>query len=118
MKKVVLNNCFGGFCLSPKAYEFLGLPWDGFGHAEEYDRRRDDPKLVECVEVLGEEANGWCAELVVEEYDDYNYTYGIGEYDGLESLNLSPIVHVSKIKTMSTDEIVEYLTSLGIQTAD
>ena len=113
MKKVVLNKCFGGFGLSPKAYEFLGMPWDGYGFA--YENRRDDPKLVECVEVLGEEANGMYAELVVEEYDDYNYTHRIGEYDGWESLVLSPIVHTSKIESMTSDEIIEYLITLGIQ---
>ena len=117
MKKVVLNSCYGGFGLSKEAYEFLGIPWDGYGfHYRENER--DDPDLVKCVETLGEKANGHCAELEVYEYDDYNYTYSISEYDGLETLKLIPIVHISKIKTMSTDEIDEYLTSLGIMVAD
>ena len=116
MKKVVLNYCFGGYGLSRKAYEFLGLPWDGFGFAYEDDR--DNPKLVECVETLGEEANGCCAELAVEEYDDYNYVHGISEYDGNESLTLTPIVHKSKIETMTVNEIIGYLTSLNIRVVD
>ena len=116
MKKVVLNYCFGGYGLSKKAYEFLGLPWDGFGFAYEDDR--DNPKLVECVETLGEEANGLCAELAVEEYDDHNYVYTISEYDGNESLVLTPIVHKSKIETMTVNEIIEYLTSLNILLVD
>lgn len=116
MKKVVLNYCFGGYGLSKKAYEFLGLPWDGFGYAYEDDR--DNPKLVECVETLGREANGYFAELAVEEYDDYNYTCEIGEYDGYESLGLTPIVHKSKIETMTVNEIIEYLTSINIRVVD
>ena len=47
------------------------------------DIARNDPKLVECVEKLGEEANDAYAELkVVEIPDDVNWE--IGEYDGLE----------------------------------
>ena len=84
MKKVVLNYRFGGYELSKKAYEFLGLPWDGFG----------------------------CA------YDDYNYTCEISEYDGYESLRLTPIVHKSKIETMTVNEIIEYLTSINIRVVD
>ena len=75
--KVVINRCYGGFGLSEKAMKFLGIDssWP--------DIARNDSKLVECVEKLGEEANGMCAELkVVEIPDDVNWE--IGEYDGLE----------------------------------
>lgn len=75
--KVVINRCYGGFGLSKKAMKFLGVDSDW------PDIARDDPKLVECVEKLGEEANGMYAELkVVEIPDDVNWE--IGEYDGLE----------------------------------
>lgn len=73
MKKVVLNNCYGGFSLSEKACKFLGLKLSDYLASRLYSR--DDPKLVECIEVLGEEANGLCADLVIVEYDDRNYTY-------------------------------------------
>lgn len=75
--KVVINRCYGGFSLSEKAMKFLGVDssWP--------DIARNDLKLVECVEKLGEEANGMYAELkVVEIPDDVNWE--IGEYDGLE----------------------------------
>lgn len=75
--KVVINRCYGGFGLSEKAMKFLGVDssWP--------DITRNDPKLAECVEKLGEEANGVYAELkVVEIPDDVNWE--IGEYDGLE----------------------------------
>ena len=75
--KVVINRCYGGFGLSEKAMKFLGVG------SEWPDIARDDPKLIECVEKLGEEANNTYAELkVVEIPDDVNWE--IGEYDGLE----------------------------------
>lgn len=79
--KIVINRCYGGFGLSKEAYECLGLPWDGFGY--KYSEKRTDPKLIECVETLGDDSNGSCAELVVIEIpDDVEYT--IEEYDGIE----------------------------------
>ena len=75
--KVVINRCYGGFGLSEKAMKFLGVG------SEWPDIARNDPKLVECVEKLGEEANDTYAELkVVEIPDDVNWKSG--EYDGLE----------------------------------
>ena len=79
--KVVINRCYGGFCLSEKAYEYLDIPWDGYGY--EYIEDRADLKLVECVEKLGEDADGTFAELkVVNIPDDVEWT--IEEYDGIE----------------------------------
>lgn len=106
----------GGFGLSKEAYEFLGIPWDGHGY--QYLYSRDNPKLVECVETLGGKASGTFADLYIEEYDDYNYTYSIREYDGSETLELIPVVHKSKLEIMSVDEIVEYLTSLDINVVE
>ena len=84
--KVVINRCFGGFGLSEKAYEFLGLKWDGYGYKYIDHDLRTDAKLVECVETLGEEADGRFAELnVVEIPDDVNWE--IDEYDGLETIH-------------------------------
>lgn len=81
-KGIVINRCYGGFGLSKEAYEYLGLQWDGYGHA--YWGERDDPKLVECVETLGSEhASGHYAELkVVYIPDDVNWE--IVDYDGME----------------------------------
>lgn len=112
MKKVVLNGCFGGFGLSQKAYEYLGLEWDGFGHCDDFDR--DDKTLVACVEALGEEANGDDANLIIEEYDDENYTYYIDDYDGLETLVTEPLVREDKLRDKSLYGIMDYLSALGI----
>ena len=78
--KVVINGCYGGYSLSDEALAYLGIPG---GSRYTYDDDRTNPKLVECVEKLGEEANGMYAELkVVKIPDDVNWK--IGEYDGLE----------------------------------
>jgi hypothetical protein len=81
MKKVIINNCYGGFSLSEEAYKFLSLEWDRFGY--KYNDKRDDPKLIECVEKLGEKANGRCAELKIVEIPE-DVEYQIKEYDGSE----------------------------------
>ena len=81
--KIVINNCYGGFSLSKEACEFLGAK-----SAYEYsdDNNRNDPRLVECVETLGDKANGDSARLhVVEIPDDVDWY--IDEYDGIESIH-------------------------------
>lgn len=113
MKKVVLNGCYGGFSLSEKAYNFLNIAWDGYGY--DFMNDRENPKLVECVEKLGEDANGSCANLYIEEYDDENFIYEIDDYDGCESLILIPVVSEKRlVNCNSIYEIVEYLKSLNI----
>lgn len=84
--KVVINRCFGGFSLSKKAYEFLGLEWNGHGYKyRDYDLRTD-PRLVECVETLGEEADGSLARLKVVEIPD-DVEWEICDYDGVETIH-------------------------------
>ena len=104
--KIVINNCYGGFSISKKAAEFMAEKgceiakeelekyskekyWYGYGYSEKqhgYDRT--SPYLVEAVEVLGDEANGDCADLKVIEIPD-NIDYYIGEYDGIETVHES-----------------------------
>ncbi|MBQ0125428.1 MAG: hypothetical protein KBS59_03785 [Clostridiales bacterium] len=81
--KVVINRCFGGYGLSREAYEFLGMKWDGYGYA--WNIERNDPKLVACVEALGEKANGRGASLRVVEVPD-DVEWNIEEYDGMETI--------------------------------
>lgn len=85
MQKIVINRCFGGFGLSKEAYRFLGLEWDGYGFKYSSDIERVDPKLVECVEILGPLANGRCSELKVVEIPD-DVIWEISDYDGLETV--------------------------------
>lgn len=79
--KVVVNRCYGGFGLSKAGMEFMGLEWDGYGNCR--DLSRHDPKLVACVEQLGEKANGEHAKLSITEIPN-DIEYVIEEYDGME----------------------------------
>jgi len=85
MTKIVINTCYGGFCLSQAAYKELGLAWDGYGFlsGSQY-AERDHPKLVEVVERLGsDKASGEYGYLqVVEIPDDVDWV--LKEYDGRE----------------------------------
>jgi hypothetical protein len=83
MTKIVINQCFGGYELSKAAYEFLGLPWNGFGDA--FDRDRTNPDLVRCVETLGSAASENADLKVVEIPDDVEWQ--IDDYDGSESIH-------------------------------
>jgi hypothetical protein len=80
--KVVINDCYGGFGLSKKALDMLGLKSDSI-----FDRDRANPKLVEVVEKLGEEANGFCASLRVIEIPDDVKEWYIDDYDGIETIH-------------------------------
>ena len=83
--KIVVNRCYGGFSLSKEACKFLGLEWDDYRYSYRAYDKRTDPKLIECVETLGEKANGRFAKLeVVEIPDDVNWE--ISDYDGIETI--------------------------------
>lgn len=49
-------NLNGDYNLSEKAYDFLGLKWDGKGTAYKHNRTNKD--LIKCVERLGNLASG------------------------------------------------------------
>lgn len=88
MTEIVLNKCYGGYSLSKLAYEFLGLEWDNYGYAFQHDRT--NPKLIQCIEELGDLANGECSNLVIEEYHHHNNLLPeehIINYDGFESIH-------------------------------
>lgn len=77
--KLVINTCYGGFELSDKAIDMLG--------ENVYQLERDDPKLVEIVEMLGKEAyNTDVSKLSVVEIPDNATDYEVDEYDGYESI--------------------------------
>lgn len=82
--KIAINKCYGGFSLSKKAYEWLGMKWDGYGFDFKNYNKRNDPKLIECIETLGSDvASGKCAELHVVEIPD-DVSWKIEEHDGIE----------------------------------
>ena len=89
--KVVTNNCYGGFSISDEACQWIkerdinkDFEYREDGDISEYYMCRHHPLLVECIETLGEDANGDCAKLVIEKI--YGNLYIINSYDGLESI--------------------------------
>lgn len=99
MGKAVINNCYGGFGISEKAYDWLKEHnVEGPHHIDEelleryelddgtirchYYGPRHHPLFIKCVEELDEEASGMWSDLKVE-YFKGNF-YRINEYDGLE----------------------------------
>ena len=91
--KVVINGCYGGFSVSPAVLEFLGIE-NAYGilsnrdfdieDSKDYYAFRSYPKLIEAIELIGEEASsGRYAELYIIEIPD-GIDYNIAEYDGKE----------------------------------
>lgn len=98
MAKVVFNNCYGGFWLSEQAILMYAdskgeLPKDDLSTLQ-YERDfdcsaldREDPILVQIVEMLGPEASGPCSSLKIEEVPN-GALYRIREYDGMERVEI------------------------------
>lgn len=77
--KFVLNKDYGGFGLSKKAEKILRNSGD-----EAFER--NDPRLVQVVEELGEDASTCYSDLRVIEVPDETTDYYIHDYDGIETL--------------------------------
>ena len=96
MRKIVVNNCYGGFDLSDEAIklycELVGLDVIKISkHRYEIndkyfvfrDIKRDDPNLVKVVETLKDKANGRYSKLEILEIPD-DVEWEIADYDGQE----------------------------------
>lgn len=84
IQRIVINNCYGGFGLSERAFkEYKQLA--GITDQDFYDRNipRDDPYLVKLVRELGMAANGANANLKIVEVPG-DVKWEIAEYDGVE----------------------------------
>ena len=77
-QKIVINTCYGGFDLSDKAKAYLAVE-------DSYLLPRDDARLVEIVQALGEAANGRHSFLEVIEIPD-GVKWTIDDYDGKEHI--------------------------------
>lgn len=109
--KIVINDCFGGFTLSDKAHERLielGVKhYNSYNDIPENDNEpriitsdslfgkytdnfnndyRTNPLLIQVVEELGEEASGFCGQLIIIEIPD-DVKWQIENYDGMESVH-------------------------------
>ena len=80
MTKIIINGCYGGFCVPQALCEKYGLRAYG-------DIERDDWRLVDFVEAQGghyEEGRG--CELRIVEIPDNATDWRIMEYDGIETV--------------------------------
>lgn len=84
LRPVVINDCYGGFGLSERAFlQYKKLA--GITDQDFYDRDipRDDPYLIKIVKEMGMTANGRHSNLkIVEIPGDVDWL--IQEYDGAE----------------------------------
>jgi hypothetical protein len=112
MKKVAINTCFGGFGLSDEAFEkllarkgiafdkvkpeegrsFIGASYYEAGHSgsddhylSDYEMTQDraDPDLIAVIEEMGEDVNGFAADIRIVEVPA-DAKWHVHEYDGLE----------------------------------
>lgn len=103
MKKIVINACYGGFGLSHEAMmryaeiKGINLIWkqdrslkyyykdsvSKDNYFDDHDISRDDPALVQVVEELQHDADGYAANLKIVEIPD-DVEWHIAEYDGSE----------------------------------
>lgn len=125
MQKVVISKSYGaGFhftnelvfnWLNEHGGEGLVTTTPSLTHGDWYrfthPGLRYHPLVIQCIEELGCDATGY----EVEEYDDTKYDCWIDDYDGLESLELQPILDVKLMLTMSEEELAAYLDDLGIK---
>lgn len=84
VRYVVINTCYGGFGLSPRAWdEYTKLAGAKERDFHDRDIPRDDPYLVKVVKELGMGANGAHANLKIVEIPG-DVAWHIAEYDGNE----------------------------------
>lgn len=95
--KIVINRCYGGFGLSKEALDIYcekkGInpgkwnnTWKFYEDFSDTRIDRTDPILISIVEELGQNADGYCAELSIIEIPD-NVEYYINDYDGMETVH-------------------------------
>jgi hypothetical protein len=83
MKKIVINDCYGGFSLSDQALKEYLTKINSESPCNRYNIPRDSQALIEVVEMMGVAADGDCAKLKIVEIPD-DVLWEINEYDGME----------------------------------
>ena len=96
--KILVNKDYGGFSVSKEVYDYLGIPWDGYGflrdkhfgmeNEENGELYRSHPKLIEAVECIGiEKSNGYLSKLEIIEIPDDVKDWKMKKYDGWETIH-------------------------------
>lgn len=85
-KKVIINNCFGGFHLSEEFENYM-KQYPGYEGFDTYSCNREDQFVIEQVEKFGldKASNPYVSELCIVEIPTI-CSYRINEYDGRESI--------------------------------
>lgn len=120
--KVVYNNSYGGYSLSPRCLELYNEKRLLNNLSPIYNQwliQRHDPYLVEAVEELGPQANNRYSNLSIESIPkEYQDCYDIDEYDGRETINCNPenlVIHkllTLDINSLSDSQSKELLIQL------
>lgn len=98
--KIVINNKYGAFELSDTA---KGLYKELSGvHFRSHNFARNDPYLIEVIEKLGAKSSARYSKLIIKTIpSSFKDCYVITEYDGLETIDLSPHLLINhKLKQM------------------
>lgn len=124
MAKIVINACYGGygtttqkaadryFALSGKHLVAIGSPMIKETYFAPDDR--SDPAWIKTIECIGEDANPDSGtNYVVYEYDAERFSCEIDEYDGLETIELRPIIDFNKIYGRDQYQVWAYLVGFG-----
>lgn len=123
MAKIVINACYGGyggttrkaadkyFELSGKRLMTIGSPMVEEAYFAPDDR--SDPAWIKTIECIGEDANDSGTDYVVYEYDAERFSCEIREYDGLETVELRPIIDFNKIYGRDPYQVWAYLVGFG-----
>ena len=134
MAKIILNGCFGGYHWSTQGIvEVLkrkgatSIRVDsgffpevhGILNGEMVDvcnLDREDPVAIQVLEDMGSKfCSSDFSELYVEEYNADDFIPSMDEYDGMESLELTPRVTEERIRACrSINEVVEFLRRLKV----
>lgn len=113
-KEIILNKSHNelGLKLSEEAWDYLeacGIPRD---YTYPVSLRRNK-QVIKCVKALGEKANDYHCNIVVQEIDP-RYGFSIIDNDGYETLQFLPKKEtvVSLAKAGKVEELVEYLSKV------
>lgn len=119
--KVVYNAKYGGFELSKEGLtEYNKRTSKNIRYGDEDIISRDDPILIELVELMGNQINGKCSKLKIKEFPKkYKSFLTWDEYDGYESVHINYANYlIYKIKcvknntSLTSDEKLMYIDQL------
>ena len=133
MAKIILNGRFGGYgwslqgiaeILKRKGAVNVSVDTDNWTVSGVLNGKkvnpciidREDPVAIQVLEDMGSEfCSSVSAKLYIEEYDADDFIPSVDEYDGLESLELTPRVTEERIRSCGNiDEVVKLLRRLHV----